>query len=533
MIKKGVLLFSTLIVTMVGLAQVQCSFDNNQGDPNQGFLLFFEDVTAYIYVDPTLDGSAGNPGCEATGGYVLTSLEFPIADAGWFDNPNPANGTGTFEFGVFALNDPSNPCAGVGDNIWTSPVFTKTVQDTDDLTEYFIPTGGIPLDEPFFVTWKILSWNGSSNQVICPVWDGIARPACRQFYSANDGVTFVPHEDFFNSSFGWIDLKVNGFYEVDEFAEVQFIHASGDAAAETVDIRVNGEFPDPSFDDLDFLCSTTSIIVPAGTNEITINPANSTDASNPIATITDDFLDEDQLIGVVHGIASASGYSPGSGVVPLDISYINPAQSSAQTSGETDLVFFHAVTDVSQIDVEIIGGPSIVSGVDYGDASTYVGIDTDTEEIFLSETGLGELQNYILPLDDLELENLASVVIVAGFDNIAANSNGSPLGLYISSPEGGCLDTLDFINSTDENSFMEVDLYPNPVKDFVIFDNNALLDLSRVQIYDVLGNLVSEVDVNDSRNKLDLSYLTSGFYTLTFADNSGNILGLSKIIKSK
>jgi len=97
---------------------------------------------------------------------------------------------------------------------------------------------------------------------------------------------------------------------------------------------------------------------------------------------------------------------------------------------------------------------------------------------------------------------------------------------------GGCLQELQFINSTNDNAFLEVGLYPNPVQDFVIFDKGALTDLGQVSIYDLVGNLVSEISILETRNKLDLSNLTNGYYTLLFSDKQGNTLGMSKIVKS-
>ncbi|MEM7161235.1 MAG: T9SS type A sorting domain-containing protein [Bacteroidota bacterium] len=523
---KGLLIICALFLFGSVEAQVPCSFDNNQDDPNQGYLLFFEGVTAYIYVDPSID----NPGCSSTGDFVLTSLEWPIANAGWFNNPNPANGSGTFQFGVYELVDTANPCAGVGDNIWLSSEYTQVVQDSEDITEYFIPTGAIPLDEPFFITWKILEWNGSMNQVLSPVWDGIIRPNCRQFYSGNDGMSFLSHEDFFNSNFGWIDVTVNGFYEITEFAEVQFIHASGDAAAVTVDLRVNGEFPDPSFDNLEFKCATNTVLIPAGSNNITINAPNSTDDSDPIATFSGNYSDGDNLIGVVHGIASETGYTPGNGVVPLSIDYIDPAQSAAEEDGETDLVFFHAVTDVSQVDVQIVSGPTIANGIDYGSGSSYVGIDTDDEQIVVNETGIGPIQDYYLSLDSLDLTNLASVVVALGFENPGANNNGEPFGLWMSNPQGGCLEELNFINFLTEGSGLdEVLVFPNPTENLLFIENAAENGFRSVRIYSGLGELVGDVDLSLVSNRLDMSNLAEGMYMLVFQNQDGENLGFSRV----
>lgn len=521
---------TTVFCSFFSIAQISCSFDNNQGAPNTGYLLWPEGITTYTLVDPTEDGGAGSAGCSSTGDFVLTSFEMSISDVIWHGNNNPNPGDATFQFGIYGLQDQLDPCAGVGSNIWLSPIYSKSVGDT--ITDYFLPTGGLPLNEKFFITWKLLSWTGTEQQVMTPVWDGLLRPSCSQFYSGNDGVNFVSHEDFFNSNFGWMDIKVNGYYNITEFAEIQYINASADTEMSTVDIRINGEFPDPSFDNLDFKCATSGVILPAGVNEITVNPSTSIDDSDPIAVFTEQYVDGDKLIGVFHGINSSSGYSPSTTVVPLSLNYVSPAQASAEQGGETDLAFFHAVTDVSQVDLQIVSGPAIANGINYGSFDGYVGINTSTIEIVLNETGLGMIQDYTVPLDDLEMENLAGVFVVLGFNDPSVNSNGEPLGIWLSRPSGGCLEEMTFINGLNILTVPEFNIYPNPSFGKVYFEDPSNGQISNIEVMDIAGALVYSASVKNKAKILDLHFLESGQYFINFVSGNGDFIGRGKLVKT-
>jgi len=527
---RGFLLgiFSVLIAFAFN-AQVACSFDNNQGEAVSGNLLWQEGSSLFIVADPTLDNSPNNPGCSSSPEFLLTSIEIPIVDAGWFNNSNPSNGSGTFQIAVWGMADQSDPCLGLGDLIWESDVVSRTVQNTPDSTEYFFPTGDILIEGKFFISYTLLSWNGSFNQTMTPVVDGLPRENCRQFIST-DGINIFAQEAI-GSAFGWYDVRVNGFFEVEEFANLQFIHASGDAAASSVDIRVDGEFPHPSFDNLDFKCATTTAIISAGAHEITINPANSTDASNPIATFNETFSDEQRTIGVINGIASSSGYDPGNAVAPLSIDFIDPVQIASAQSGETDIVVFNAVTDIDEIDVQIQGGSVIASNVAYGNASTYEGIETENVSIVVNEPGVGEIQDYIMPLSDLVLENAAVTLVALGFNDPTSNSNGEPFGIWLSKTSGGCMEELSFINSTEElNALKNLKVFPNPASDRIFIENIPGFDNGVISVLNGLGQEVIALNYKANLGILDIHDLEKGFYTILLKKVNGEPSHITKLI---
>ena len=524
--KRGILLL------LLGMAinvqsQINCSYDNNSGDPNQGYLLWPENVTSYTLFDPA--NEADLPNCNATYPYILNSIEMSVADAGWFNNPDPADGNVKFQIGVYKLLDSLDACAGVGENLFLSNEYSIDVGNT--LNEMYVPTGGIEINGPFFVTWRLNEWVGFANQVMTPVWDGLPRPNCQQFYSGDDGNTFITHEAFFNTTFGWMDIRINGSYDITAFSKLQVVNASADSEVETVDIRVNGEFPDDCFNDLDFRSGTISAIIPAGSNTVTINPATSIDDSTPLATIDFDFVEGENYIGVVHGISSSSGYSPSSNIAPLTMTFINPSQESAIEDGDTDIAIFHAITDAPSIDVEVQGGAPVATGIAYGEFDPYSGLTNNDYNIVLNESGLGLIQDYVMPLEMWALENLAAVIVANGFITPSDNSNGPLFGMWLALPNCGEMLELPFIDGVSEYYFSSISVYPNPASDFFSIDQFTEGLISAVEVYSLSGSLVAQFDYSGINAKFNIPTLESGVYFVQFLDKNSHLLGRSKLVK--
>lgn len=90
----------------------------------------------------------------------------------------------------------------------------------------------------------------------------------------------------------------------------------------------------------------------------------------------------------------------------------------------------------------------------------------------------------------------------------------------------------DFVPTNTEEpgyNFVEVSVYPNPVKDFVRIDN--LEETSDIYIVNTIGQRVMHVPT--SRNKamnLDISDLSPGIYIISF-ENENTVKGIRKIMK--
>jgi hypothetical protein len=76
---------------------------------------------------------------------------------------------------------------------------------------------------------------------------------------------------------------------------------------------------------------------------------------------------------------------------------------------------------------------------------------------------------------------------------------------------------IDNLSSTDQ-----INLYPNPANDFVFVESNDL-KLNNIRIFNIKGNLVRQIDLISSNEKIDISNLAKGQYVLTFETNDNII----------
>lgn len=81
--------------------------------------------------------------------------------------------------------------------------------------------------------------------------------------------------------------------------------------------------------------------------------------------------------------------------------------------------------------------------------------------------------------------------------------------------------------STDEFTFDDINLYPNPMKDFIKV--NAVTTLDSLTIYDVLGKKVRQLNDINPDTEIDISNLKSGAYiAVVTSEESTKILRLIK-----
>ncbi len=79
----------------------------------------------------------------------------------------------------------------------------------------------------------------------------------------------------------------------------------------------------------------------------------------------------------------------------------------------------------------------------------------------------------------------------------------------------------------EENLNSIINVYPNPVKDFLTIGNNEFLYVKKITVYDALGNIV--LVENNKFNRLNLSYLNSGVYFIKI--ETENRITTRKILK--
>ncbi len=268
-------------------------------------------------------------------------------------------------------------------------------------------------------------------------------------------------------------------------ARVQVIHNSADAAAEMVDVWLNGDL---LIDDFMFRTATPFVDLPSGINlNIAIQGPASTSAMNPIWS--NDYVLEDgkSYVLVANGIVSSSGYEP---TKPFDIWVYDMGQEMAMNKMNTDVLVFHGSTDAPTVDVieSGVGAGTVVDDLTYGDFAGYLQLPTADYILDITdETGENTVISYVAPLATLGLEDAALVTVASGFLNPANNSNGEAFGLWAALPSGG-------------------DLIALPVHE------DESLDLARVQVIHNAADAAAEVvDVwlNDVLLLDDFSFRTA------------------------
>lgn len=101
--------------------------------------------------------------------------------------------------------------------------------------------------------------------------------------------------------------------------------------------------------------------------------------------------------------------------------------------------------------------------------------------------------------------------------------------LVITDSQGNQLVYGDVQLNTSEFSLNSIEIYPNPVKDFLSIENPNL-NIDKIQLLDLQGKIVLEQRISSASIKLDLKNLPKGIYILQLKSNH-QILQSEKIIK--
>lgn len=89
------------------------------------------------------------------------------------------------------------------------------------------------------------------------------------------------------------------------------------------------------------------------------------------------------------------------------------------------------------------------------------------------------------------------------------------------------------INSKGSEASMDV--FPNPAKDKVLLAFNKFKpqEFKKVALFNILGNVVLEDEINSREKLLNLNSLPEGFYFIKIEDQGGNILFLKRLLIKK
>lgn len=218
-------------------------------------------------------------------------------------------------------------------------------------------------------------------------------------------------------------------------AKIQIIHNCADAAADSVDVYVNGTL---ALNNFAFRTATPFISLPAGVPlSVGIAPKTSTSVADTIYNLNATLTANTTYLAVAQGIVSPTGYVP---APPFRISVSALGQTQAAFSGSTDVMIVHGSTDAPTVDVRS-GVSTLADDLQFGDFnSSYVALPTANYKVRITTpTGSNTVATYSAPLATLNLQDSAIVVVASGFLNPSANSNGASFGLWVALPTGGAL----------------------------------------------------------------------------------------------
>ena len=293
-------------------------------------------------------------------------------------------------------------------------------------------------------------------------------------------------------------------------ARVQVIHNSADAAAALVDVYLNGDL---LLNDFAFRTATPFIDAPAGTPiQIDIAPGTSTSVAQSIYNIAPTLTAGETYVLVANGIVSPTGYTPAQ---PFGLSVFAQGREEATNTANTDVLVNHGSTDAPTVDVvEANSGGTVVNDISFPNFnSDYLELPTSDYVLDVkSADGAVLVARYNAPLQTLNLQGAALVVVASGFLNPAVNSNGAAFGLWVALPAGGSLVELPAVLSSQAFDFSTVAIFPNPTSEVLNINIPFSFDTVSGQVIDISGRAVKSI--NKVENSIDVSNLSNGLYVL-------------------
>lgn len=320
-------------------------------------------------------------------------------------------------------------------------------------------------------------------------------------------------------------------------SRLEVIHNAADAAAEEVDVYLNGEM---LIDNFEFRTTSGFIDAPAAMPlEIAVAGANSISVADAIATIPVTLGSGKTYVVVANGIVSPSGYSP---APAFNLDIFDQGREAASMMGNTDVLVYHGSTDAPAVDVAEtgVGAGTIVDDISYNDFQGYLELGTADYELTVQDmSGMTDVASFGAPLATLGLEGKAITVLASGFLDPTMNSNGPAFGLWVSLGSAGSLVPLPSVTTGIVEQIMieNVNIYPNPANDvlnysYEIVENTSaeltILNTMGIKVYSkILGDLKPGI----YRETVETYELPSGFYFANFVSNKGIISQKIQIIK--
>jgi hypothetical protein len=245
-------------------------------------------------------------------------------------------------------------------------------------------------------------------------------------------------------------------------AKVQVIHNCAVPAADSVDVYVNGSLALPGFA---FRTATPFLTLPSGvTLNVGVAPAHSASAADTLKNFALGPLSTDSAYIVVASGVFGSGFAanPNSISTALNLDVIAHALTSSGSSTNVSLGVFHGVTDAPAVDVDLTGGATLVSNIQYGQFQGYLSVPATWYPISIAPAGTQTyVANYLADLSGLA--DSAAVVLASGFLAPGSNNNGPGFALIAALPNG----TVITLPAQQHSRVQVIHNAPDPAADTV------------------------------------------------------------------
>lgn len=301
-------------------------------------------------------------------------------------------------------------------------------------------------------------------------------------------------------------------------ARLQIIHNSPEPM---VDVWVNGQ---KAIEDFTFRSATpflTAEFLVGEPMEVGVAPSTSTDPSEILATF-DVLLEngEDHIV-IANGVLN----NP---MTPFNLQVIGNARTSAASQGEVDVMVFHGSPDAPDVDVLADGAlPPLVDDLAFSENTDYLSLPVGAYDLSVTPADDNNTLVATYRADISGLGGGAAFVFASGF------LQSSPdFGLWVALPDGTVFPLPLVTSANDRRLDAEVQLYPNPVTDFVTVTTTLEEPAERLDytVVDMQGKVLRQVEELDGGNyfesRIELSDLSNGHYILLIRNQNNETVQL-------
>jgi hypothetical protein len=154
--------------------------------------------------------------------------------------------------------------------------------------------------------------------------------------------------------------------------------------------------------------------------------------------------------------------------------------------------------------------------------------------------GDGQGGNTVVTYDNIDIDFDDTPGIPAGQyrlavcvdpDNNISETDENNNCLYISTPGNNLTYSPGSAGIGDVSASQPINIYPNPVQDFMRISFDPSVDQMNFRIIDLTGKMIRSTILNSSTTGLDMVDVARGLYVYQVINKDGKIMGTGKIIK--